>query len=213
MHYTIYKITNKINDKFYIGKHQTKNLNDGYMGSGKLLKRALEKYGIENFSKEILFIFDTEEEMNAKEKELIVISENSYNLCEGGQGGFSYINRTVSPEKKRSRIHAALHREYLNDPIYYQRWKNACYKTTLDPIIREKRRLGLIASYSDRNGTFSGKKHSIEAKQKIGKANEANQKGIKNSQYGSFWITNGLINKKIRGSIPEGFVKGRKYSK
>jgi len=93
LYYTVYKITNNLNQKFYIGKHQTKNLNDGYMGSGKLLKAAYKKHGIENFSKEILHVFDTEEEMNAKEKELVVITEDSYNLCDGGHGGFSYIHR------------------------------------------------------------------------------------------------------------------------
>ena len=90
MYYTIYKITNIINEKYYIGKHQTKCLDDGYMGSGTLLKRAIEKYGIENFRKEILHVFSTEEEMNAKEKELVVICEQSYNLNEGGAGGFRY---------------------------------------------------------------------------------------------------------------------------
>ena len=93
MYYTVYKITNKTNQKFYIGKHQTNNLNDGYMGSGKLLKAAYKKYGMENFSKEILHVFETEEEMNAKEKELVILHETSYNLCEGGKGGFSYINK------------------------------------------------------------------------------------------------------------------------
>lgn len=92
MFYTVYRITNNLNGKFYIGKHQTKNINDGYMGSGKRLKQAIKKYGIENFSKEILHVFETEEEMNAKEKELVIITEDSYNLCDGGKGGFSYIN-------------------------------------------------------------------------------------------------------------------------
>jgi group I intron endonuclease len=94
MFYTVYKITNKINHKFYIGMHQTKKLDDKYMGSGKRLKLAYQKYGIENFEKEILHVFDNEEDMKNKEKELVVLSEMSYNLCDGGKGGFGYLNRS-----------------------------------------------------------------------------------------------------------------------
>lgn len=94
MYYTVYKITNTKNKRFYIGKHQTNNLNDGYFGSGKLLKLAIQKYGKENFKKEILFVFDNEQDMNNMEKQLVKINETSYNLCDGGNGGFSYINRS-----------------------------------------------------------------------------------------------------------------------
>ena len=94
MFYTVYKITNKLNNKYYIGMHQTKNINDGYMGSGKKLKLAIEKYGIGNFYKEILHVFDNEEDMRNKEKELVVLNEMSYNLCDGGKGGFGYLNRS-----------------------------------------------------------------------------------------------------------------------
>lgn len=53
----------------YIGVHRTKNLDDGYMGSGKILMLAFEKHGKENFKKTILETFDSAEAMLAREKE------------------------------------------------------------------------------------------------------------------------------------------------
>lgn len=85
MFYTIYKITNKLNNKYYIGMHKTNNLNDDYMGSGKLIRRAIKKHGVENFHKETLHVFDNEIDMHNKEKELVVLNEMSYNLCDGGK--------------------------------------------------------------------------------------------------------------------------------
>jgi hypothetical protein len=97
----IYKITNQINGKYYYGVHNGTNHN--YMGSGKLLKAAQEKHGIENFKKEILMWFDTEEE--AYEYEAVVVNEKMiypnnemcYNLALGGAGGgnrFANVDKT-----------------------------------------------------------------------------------------------------------------------
>ena len=96
MHYLIYKITNQLNGKIYIGAHKTPNTDDGYMGSGKYLRRAQEKHGIENFTKEILASFETLEEMYAKEAEIVnedfLVEENTYNIRIGGKGDLSISN-------------------------------------------------------------------------------------------------------------------------
>lgn len=100
--YTIYRVVNTINGKFYVGKHQTDNPEDDYLGSGKLITRAIEKYGRSAFVKEILEVYSTEREMNLAEKILVVLDkEVSYNLCPGGRGGWGYLNDGSESHKKR----------------------------------------------------------------------------------------------------------------
>lgn len=93
----IYKVTNLINDKIYVG--QNKKNNPNYYRSGKLIKRAVKKYGKDNFKKEILCECNSLSELN--EKEIFWISElNSmnneigYNLEAGGSDRFLNKKRT-----------------------------------------------------------------------------------------------------------------------
>ena len=57
-YYIIYKITNLLNDKIYVGFHKTEDIYDDYMGSGKLIKEAITEFGVQNFKKDIIAIFD-----------------------------------------------------------------------------------------------------------------------------------------------------------
>lgn len=81
----VYMWINKLNGKKYIGKHKGK-IEDGYIGSGTIFKQAVEKYGLENFERVILYYeYDNEENLSSKECEIInemnaVFSSDYYNL-------------------------------------------------------------------------------------------------------------------------------------
>lgn len=96
MYFYLYQITNLYNDRVYVGVHKTKNLDDGYMGSGKILNQAYQKYGTDWFRKDILQFFELESEMFEAEKDLVteefIARDWTYNIKLGGEGGFNYIN-------------------------------------------------------------------------------------------------------------------------
>jgi predicted nucleic acid-binding Zn ribbon protein len=104
-YYFTYKITNKINGKYYYGIHMTDNLDDGYMGSGRLINNAIKKYGIENFEKIIISYYECYKDLVEAEHELInetVLSDkNSYNLARGGVGGPNFKGKHHSEETKK----------------------------------------------------------------------------------------------------------------
>lgn len=88
-YYYLYKITNKLNGKIYIGIHGTNNLDDNYMGSGGPLGKAKKKYGLENFKLEILEFFKTYKEMCLAEAAIVtkdfIKRKDNYNAIPGGQ--------------------------------------------------------------------------------------------------------------------------------
>lgn len=86
----IYKVTNRVNGKYYIGVHNTTDLGDGYKGSGNILKEAYKKYGKKSFDFEIMEFFETAEESYNKESEIVnedlVKDPMCYNVMLGGKG-------------------------------------------------------------------------------------------------------------------------------
>lgn len=196
--YTIYKITNKTDGKYYIGKHQTDNIDDGYFGSGKLIKRAVTKHGKDQFIKEILFVFDNEADMNSKEAELVVVSEDTYNLCDGGKGGFSYIN--TQPRTWIGRKHS----ESTRNKMKIARQKR---------VYTDEDRKKISEGCKDRPSNFLGKNHTEDTLRQMSEKRRGTGIGERNSQSGSRWITDGQLNKKLpkNDPLPKGWNYGRFY--
>jgi len=99
------------------------------MGSGKYLKRAINKHGLESFDKELLFVFDNPGEMFAKEAELVnedfLAEENTYNLRVGGMGGWDHVNKTgqewlPSAREKALKVLEEKHK----DPVFSEEVKS-----------------------------------------------------------------------------------------
>lgn len=197
MYYFIYKTTNLINGKFYIGKHSTTDLNDSYLGSGLLLQEAIEKYGRENFSREILEFCSDYSDLNRTEKQYITSNlislEECYNIALGGQGGnlgyvvnekigrsMSYVLRGSKKSKEhKENLRKSLEGRSTSKEVLQKRvrkWKENIYS------LSEQERKEKFGHFKKLNG-FYGKSHSEESKEKMrssfGPRNDSNNANSK----------------------------------
>jgi hypothetical protein len=197
----IYKTTNLKNGKFYVGMHSTSNLNDGYLGSGKRLRYSIRRNGKENFKIEYLEFFSNRVDLINREKELVneelLTDPMCLNLKPGGQGGLVSESHGIKLKLGSSSFQK-------------EKWKNREYRDKLTKVLRNN----AVRNHKDgkmRYDTTKGKKISDEHKKKISKKNSIKQKGKKNSQFGSRWITDGTENKKLKKTekLPFGWRFGR----
>lgn len=188
--YQVYKVTNKINQKYYYGVQKFRKGVENYYGSGPLIKNAIKKYGKNNFIKEILFEYDDEKLAYDKEKELIteneINNEMCYNVNEGGHGSFSYINSLglenpmknpeISKKMTESLKKTRLKNKEYYDNISKQNLKKAVEKNKGTKRSDETRKKisesnkGRIISDEHKqilSETHSGKKLSDEHKNKL----------------------------------------------
>jgi group I intron endonuclease len=221
MHYYLYKITNLINDKYYVGVHKTKNINDGYMGSGKVIRQAIEKYGIENFKKEILEYFSDSKTMLKREKEIVtedfLTQENVYNLRKGGDGGFDYINKNklnASPEsleKRRKKLKENFSNKNWygkNNPFY-----NKKHSDETKQHISEKRK-EFFENGGEHPKGMLGKKHKEETKKHVSavlkeKGSMIGKKGLDHPAGGTKWYNNGVNHLRSDKHPGEGWIEVR----
>jgi group I intron endonuclease len=181
MFYLIYKTINLIDGKYYVGCHQTEDVNDFYIGSGKHLKRAIKKYGRENFKKEILHYASSKEEMF--EYERMVVNESlvndplSYNLKIGGSGGNPGIVGAFS-----GRSHSEETKEKLR-------------QSTLSNKITEKTRKTLSENNWARKNPEAHREH-MKRISRFPRTPEHNAK-VAAANIGKILINNGIVAKRI----------------
>ena len=195
----IYKITNKLNNKIYVGKRQKSEFDIYYWGSGTYISNSIRLHGVENFSREVLEWCYSVEELLEKEKFWISCLHAQdpnvgYNLSEGGLGS------SVGGKQNADYF-------YVHKGIDVKR----ILKTDLAKYISEGYTRG--KGYGSNNRV--GKKWDQEVKDKISNSGKGkhNNKGENNPCYGSrfYWANDGVKNKRIPmdQQLPEGFIKGK----
>jgi hypothetical protein len=184
--------------------HSTFNLDDGYMGSGTIIRHSINKYGKENHTTMILEHLDDRVSLKAKEREIVnsnILQDPScMNIQLGGSGGeFRNIEGNLTSCDWTGRTHTKKSKDKISLSMKGKSIgnKNSQYDTCWITNEKESKKIK--------------KRDLIPDGWKLGRT-LSNQTGINNSQYGTCYITNEKESKKImKGDpIPEGWRLGRK---
>lgn len=192
----IYCITNLVNGKTYFGQRTLAKgrtfETDTYRGSGKLLWRAYEKYGKENFKRSCIIQGRfSKEEIDRFEKCIIrtqrFLGKAEYNIADGGEGwseGMREAHKVSMTLEHNKKISESVKKYWANMSL-------------------EERSKKVFGGIHKTKGT-TGFKFSSEQRQRMSES----RKGEKNGSFGKHWFTNGLVNVKCE-VCPEGFRPGR----
>ena len=168
----IYLIVNKVNGKTYVGQHKSSSkewYEDKYMGSGKLLKKAKQKYGIENFEKFLIQYCYSKEETD--KAEIFWIAEYrrrgkaEYNIADGGAGGTSkgkHWKLSEEVKKKHSEANKGKHRT--------DEQRRRISEARKGKYLTEETRRKLSEKLKGRVSPYKGKHHTEEQKRKMSEA-------------------------------------------
>lgn len=205
----IYKTTCLITGKFYVGMHSADNLEDGYLGSGKILGYSIGKHGRENHQRVILEFSSSREELKQREKEIVneelLAQPLNINLKYGGEGG-----GFLAEANKKNSFHV------LGAIAANRIRREKLAQKMLDPGFKDRWR-AKISENNSKSPPFLGKSHSLKTKKQMSAAHVGKHDGSKNSQFGTVWVTHGKEAIKIKRIelefyLSNGFSRGRKIT-
>lgn len=206
-HY-IYKTTCLVTGKFYVGMHSTDNLDDGYLGSGKILGYSLAKHGKENHKKELLEFCETRDQLKKREAETVndlLAQPLCMNLKYGGEGGGFLAEKNKINGFHRSGYDAMMN---VKDHSACSKKIWELHRDKMLPVFKAIARAAQpIAAEAARS------KLAIE-KRKATFAERGHMQGEKNSQFGTCWVTNGkpikIEKEELDVYLANGYRRGRK---
>ena len=211
----IYRTTNQINNKFYVGMHSTDNLEDGYFGSGKRLGYSIRKYGLENHKFEILEFLPSREELKKREAEVVneefLADPFCMNLKFGGEGGWDHT-KNMDLTSRAKTLNNIRSEKIKTDPEFAEivsQSAKAAYNSALHDI---EKMMKIKEEKHGSSNCWLGKRHTEKSKEKMRKTKNL---GENNSQFGTCWINNQIEVKKIKKEdlpfwLNLGWSKGRK---
>lgn len=150
----IYKTTNLINNKMYIGKHECKIYDSSYYGSGKNIISAIKKYGIKNFKNEILDTAETIEELNQLEIYYISVykekyKKNCYNIAKGGDGGNTLLHKSIEEKQLFVNKMTEINKKRCSSEEFKKRISIAVKKRYEDQNVRKEHSEKIRKSWSN----------------------------------------------------------------
>lgn len=209
-HY-IYKTTCQVTGKFYVGMHSTDNLEDGYLGSGKILGYSRRKYGDENHRKEILEFCSSRDELKRREKQIVneelINQPLNMNLKYGGDGGWDHIS--INTLKRCQRAASAAMALKLKDTEFRKEYSRKL--SDAQRRVKSEGR-GVVIDPKFWLGKKLSNQHIERCKATF--AERKHQQGEKNSQFGTCWVTNGtpikIKKEQLDKYLANGYRRGRK---
>lgn len=183
----VYKTVNRINSKYYIGVHEGSET-DEYLGSGTYLKAAIKKYGIENFTREILQICETKNEAYNIERSLVtpelIDSGVCYNLNVDGYGGWYHIDSSGdNNQMKKRKVSAKVWKSRKDNPLAVLKQTETAkenikkaHKANIGSVRSEETRKKISLSNKGQTRSIESKQRMSDSAKKKPKASEETKK-------------------------------------
>lgn len=210
----VYKTTNNLNGDYYYGVHSTNNLDDGYMGSGARINRSINKYGKENFTREIVQFFSRKKCAYSLESAIVtqelIEDPHCLNLAIGGFGGNTYagftdkqlkeIGSKISKANKGKNIgpFTEEHKQKLRGP------KSEEHKAKLKGPKSEVHKQKLRENHADQSGSknpmYGKNAEDYMTPEAIKEKRRKQSQALEGKFIDRRWINNGCINKFVKYS-------------